>query len=203
MRRTAYRAGAGKGRRQPARLAVGDKSGNTCSETNLSAAALYGAADGLDNTRQAVGAYVRMGVDKPPAQRHCRGRASGASAAPYRLSAVPFSARPWRLEECGFYLLLQIHHPQFGTLAWLQLYVLGKNLYHHSRICPLSAAVCRRHAVHYHLAGSAGRRQEAFTVFDRKQRGFLSSEATVVGDETRTSAPVRIPRDADSISIAE
>ncbi len=47
-----------------ATLAVGDKSGNTCSETNLSAAALYGAADGLDNTRQAVGAYVRMGVDK-------------------------------------------------------------------------------------------------------------------------------------------
>ena len=45
----------------------------------------------------------------------------------------------------------------------------------------------------------AKRLQEAFTVFDRKQRGFLSSEATVVGDETRTSAPVRIPRDADSM----
>ncbi len=40
----------------------------------------------------------------------------------------------------------------------------------------------------------AKRLQEAFTVFDRKQRGFLSSEATVVGDETRTSAPVHTPR---------
>lgn len=31
--------------------------------------------------------------------------------------------------------------------------------------------------------------------FGRKARGFLTSEAIVVGDETRTSSPVRIPRD--------
>lgn len=45
----------------------------------------------------------------------------------------------------------------------------------------------------------ARRLQTAFREFDRKQKGFLSSEATVVGDETRTSSPVRIPRDSESM----
>src|SRR5262249_14416562 len=37
--------------------------------------------------------------------------------------------------------------------------------------------------------------REAFVAFDRALRGFLSHDAVVVGVETRTSAPVRIPRD--------
>lgn len=45
----------------------------------------------------------------------------------------------------------------------------------------------------------AGRLQKAFREFGRKQRGFLTAEATVVGDETRTSSPVRIPRDTESM----
>jgi len=38
------------------------------------------------------------------------------------------------------------------------------------------------------------RLQKAFTVFDRKMHGFLTSDAVVVGVESRSSTPVRIPR---------
>ena len=39
------------------------------------------------------------------------------------------------------------------------------------------------------------RLREAFTEFDRKMRGFLCDEATITAVESRTSSPVRIPRD--------
>ena len=45
----------------------------------------------------------------------------------------------------------------------------------------------------------ASRLQEGFREFGRKSRGFLTSEATLIGCETRTSSPVRIPRDNDSL----
>lgn len=44
----------------------------------------------------------------------------------------------------------------------------------------------------------ATRLQRGFEDFGRKARGFLTAEATLIGDETRTSAPVRIPRDRDT-----
>jgi uncharacterized FAD-dependent dehydrogenase len=37
--------------------------------------------------------------------------------------------------------------------------------------------------------------REAFTAFDGRMRGFLSDEATITAVESRTSSPVRIPRD--------
>lgn len=43
------------------------------------------------------------------------------------------------------------------------------------------------------------RLRRAFIEFDRKRPGFLTSEATVIGAETRTSAPVRIPRDKETL----
>lgn len=43
------------------------------------------------------------------------------------------------------------------------------------------------------------RLRKGFEEFGRRVRGFLSPEAIVVGDETRTSAPVRIPRDRTSL----
>lgn len=43
------------------------------------------------------------------------------------------------------------------------------------------------------------RLKEGFKEFGRKSRGFLTNEAILVGDETRTSSPVRIPRDTDSL----
>ena len=46
----------------------------------------------------------------------------------------------------------------------------------------------------------AGRLQQGFRDFDRRQRGFLTPEATVIGCETRTSAPVRIPRDRETLA---
>jgi hypothetical protein len=41
----------------------------------------------------------------------------------------------------------------------------------------------------------AARLREALAVFDRQLRGYLSDEAVLVGVESRTSSPVRVPRD--------
>ncbi len=41
--------------------------------------------------------------------------------------------------------------------------------------------------------------QQAFKDFDRKMRGYLSGEAMLVAVESRTSSPVRIPRDPESL----
>ena len=41
----------------------------------------------------------------------------------------------------------------------------------------------------------ASRLRKGFEEFGRKNRGFLTPQATLIGDETRTSSPVRIPRD--------
>ena len=45
----------------------------------------------------------------------------------------------------------------------------------------------------------AHRLQEGFRVFGRRQHGFLTNEAVVIGVETRTSSPVRILRDKESL----
>jgi uncharacterized FAD-dependent dehydrogenase len=37
--------------------------------------------------------------------------------------------------------------------------------------------------------------QQGFKAFNNKMRGYLSNEAIIVGVESRTSTPVRIPRD--------
>ncbi|MDY0199457.1 MAG: FAD-binding protein [Tenuifilaceae bacterium] len=41
--------------------------------------------------------------------------------------------------------------------------------------------------------------QQGFAHFDKKMRGFITSEALIVGVESRTSAPVRIPRNPDTL----
>lgn len=46
----------------------------------------------------------------------------------------------------------------------------------------------------------ARRLQRGFEDFDRKNRGFLSHEAVLIGDETRTSSPVRIVRDTETLA---
>ena len=43
------------------------------------------------------------------------------------------------------------------------------------------------------------RLQEGFRAFGRKSHGFLTNEATVIGVETRTSAPVRIIRNGETL----
>lgn len=47
--------------------------------------------------------------------------------------------------------------------------------------------------------GVSRRLREGFREFGRKQRGFLTPEATLIGCETRTSSPVRITRQADTL----
>lgn len=43
------------------------------------------------------------------------------------------------------------------------------------------------------------RLQRGFEQFGRQSRGFLTNEATVIGVETRTSSPVRILRDNETL----
>lgn len=43
------------------------------------------------------------------------------------------------------------------------------------------------------------RLQAAFSAFNQKMKGFLTSEAVVVGVESRTSSPVRIPRNPETL----
>jgi len=45
----------------------------------------------------------------------------------------------------------------------------------------------------------AARLRDALPAFDRSMRGYLTLEAVLVGVESRTSSPVRVPRDADSL----
>lgn len=42
------------------------------------------------------------------------------------------------------------------------------------------------------------RLREGFTVFDKKMRGYLTNQAVVVGVESRSSSPLRIPRNAET-----
>jgi len=45
----------------------------------------------------------------------------------------------------------------------------------------------------------AARLREGLSAFDRQMRGYLSEEAVLVGVESRTSSPVRVPRDPASL----
>lgn len=48
--------------------------------------------------------------------------------------------------------------------------------------------------------GISRRLQQGFKDFDRKNRGFLTHDAVLIGAETRTSSPVRIPRDPETLA---
>jgi uncharacterized FAD-dependent dehydrogenase len=41
--------------------------------------------------------------------------------------------------------------------------------------------------------------RRGFEVFGEKMKGYLTNEAVVVATESRTSSPVRIPRDSDTL----
>ena len=54
--------------------------------------------------------------------------------------------------------------------------------------------------LHSLLPPEIGRRlQIGFKEFGSKMRGYLSNDAVIVGVESRTSSPVRIPRNADTL----
>ncbi|HEY4242946.1 MAG TPA: NAD(P)/FAD-dependent oxidoreductase [Kofleriaceae bacterium] len=46
----------------------------------------------------------------------------------------------------------------------------------------------------------AARLREALQAFDRQLRGYLTAEAVLVGVESRTSSPVRVPRDPSTLA---
>jgi uncharacterized FAD-dependent dehydrogenase len=45
--------------------------------------------------------------------------------------------------------------------------------------------------------------REGLRLFDRQIRGYASREALLLGFESRTSSPLRIPRDAESLQHPE
>ena len=47
------------------------------------------------------------------------------------------------------------------------------------------------------------RLKEGFEIFGKKRKGFLSKEAILVGLESRTSSPVRLPRDKENFEHIE
>jgi uncharacterized FAD-dependent dehydrogenase len=49
----------------------------------------------------------------------------------------------------------------------------------------------------------AARLRRALAIFDRRLRGYLTAEAVLVGVESRTSAPLRIPRDPESLQSTD
>jgi len=54
--------------------------------------------------------------------------------------------------------------------------------------------------LHELLPAEIGKRlQLGFTEFGKKMRGYLSNDAVIVGVESRTSSPVRIPRDSETL----
>ncbi|MBQ0020527.1 MAG: FAD-binding protein [Bacteroidales bacterium] len=54
--------------------------------------------------------------------------------------------------------------------------------------------------LHFWMPGFiAHRLQEGFKMFGKRQHGFLTNEATVIGVETRTSSPIRILRDNETL----
>ena len=58
--------------------------------------------------------------------------------------------------------------------------------------------------LHFWLPEIISRRlREGFKQFDRKMRGFLTNEALVIGVESRSSSPLRIPRNKDSLQHIE
>lgn len=54
--------------------------------------------------------------------------------------------------------------------------------------------------MHFWLPDSIGKRlQDGFKQFDRKMHGFVTNEAVILGVESRSSSPIRIPRDRETL----
>lgn len=59
---------------------------------------------------------------------------------------------------------------------------------------------CRSSRLDQWLPAVVGRSlQQGFVAFDRKYPGFLTNEAVILGVESRSSSPIRIPRDRDTM----
>ena len=45
--------------------------------------------------------------------------------------------------------------------------------------------------------------REGISLFGKRMKGYVTEEANLIGFETRTSSPVRIPRDPDTLQHPE
>lgn len=54
--------------------------------------------------------------------------------------------------------------------------------------------------IHFWMPDFISKRlREGFVEFDKKRKGFLTNDAVIIGVESRTSSPVRIPRDMETM----
>ena len=54
--------------------------------------------------------------------------------------------------------------------------------------------------LHFWLPDIISKRlKEAFVKFDRKMKGYLTNEAVILGVESRSSSPLRVPRDPETL----
>jgi len=123
------------------------------------------------------------------------------------VEVTPDELAPWRSEGvlAGIGLQRALEHAAF-VAAGGGLFAPGQRLVDFvegraSRDLPLCSYRPGIHpvAVHELLPPAiAGRLRAGFRAFERTMRGFLTNEAVVVGVETRTSSPVRVPRDRTS-----
>ena len=63
----------------------------------------------------------------------------------------------------------------------------------------LVGQMARQHGNQPRVLVGIGVCREALPVFDKQMRGYLSEEAVLVGVESRTSSPVRVPRDSERL----
>ncbi len=94
------------------------------------------------------------------------------------------------------------NHTQNAPAQRMMDFVKGKN----STVLPKSSYTAGVHSARVDQLLPdfvSSRLKSAFEEFGKKYRGFLSPNALVVGNETRTSSPVRISRDSETLQHLE
>ena len=145
------------------------------------------------------------------------GMSSSNRNSPYANSGIVVEVRPEDLPEWSGYgvmagLRFQQHVEQLafrnglkGQIAPAQRlvdFVKGRLSYDLPDCSYLPGVVAS--PVHFWLPEIiATRLQEGCKKFDKNMRGFLTNEAIVVGVESRSSSPLRIPRDKDTMQHIE
>lgn len=141
------------------------------------------------------------------------GMSSSLRNSPFANSGIAVELHPEDFSQyadagplCGLLYQQQLEHDAFiqggGTQTApaqrLADFVFGR----HSSTLPKTSylpGLCSSHLHEWMPALIADRLRDGFRQFDQKMRGFLTNEAIVVGVESRTSSPVRIPRDSDTL----
>lgn len=156
---------------------------------------------------------VIVPAESGPNQLVVNGMSASARAGHWANSGMVVEIHPGDFPEYEKYGNLQLLHLQEdlekkffdhseGTLnapaQRMKDFVEGKD----SKLIPPSSYIPGLHAERMDLLLPpfiAKRLQEGFRAFGRRAKGFLTNQATLIGLESRTSSPVRIPRDKESL----